>query len=1093
MGFEKSAFCVRINQTMTSSNIPVSHTKVVVPRRREEILTRPRLLDILFEFLDKKLILISAPAGYGKTSLLIDFSQQSELPFCWLSLDTLDQDPQRFAAYFIRALEKKFPKFGKQSKSVLNSSTSLDDEMESLVVTLVNEIYDLIPQHFVLVLDDYHLISDVPVIQGFISRFMQLVDENCHLAISSRTLTQLPDLPLMVAKDLVGGLDLSELAFRAEEIQELFVQNYDMRVSDDTAQEMFDETEGWITGLQLSGLGIAHGMEDRLRVARTARVGLFDYLGQQVLDQQPEDIRFFLLRSSMLEEFDVTLCETVFGELYPHRKNWPGWIEFIIQKNLFALPVGVESGWIRYHHLFHDFLQDRLRKEYPKEITPILNKLSQAYEALNEWDKAYHVQKRLEDVDAIAGLIERAAPNLMSYALVTLDIWLKDLPPSTRRTRPGLLSIQGILAYMKGDLHEGLDLLNQAEAMLREDDDPLGLTLTLVRRATAHRFLGDYQAALEDAEEVICLTEYKDDAQLAFADALREKGLNLFRIGETLQSAKVLERALDIYIHLDDSSHIPMLLMETGMAYEVIGRDEEAEQLYTQALDLWKQEGNLSWQANLLNNLGIHHYLQGNYDKAILAFEEGLICAKRSAYSVRVESLLLISLGDVYAEVEDFNLAFQYYQRGHDIAQAIDDRFLLNYLRFAQANLAIWDSDFEMAHRLLDDANSLQPSKSSHYENGLLHLVKGQLLLNEDNYEDAVKEFTSSETCFSTGGHILECAKSQIWLSASYYQMKNIVAARQKINEIIKGESKNKYSVTVYFRQARAWFEGLQNDAEIDNILRLIFNKVNSIDEEMPKIRRRIRRLARTIEVPDAKLTIQSFGRIQVKVGEKLLTLSDWQTQSVRDLFFYFLIVRQSMTKEKIGIAFWPEIEEPARLKIRFKNDLYRLRRAVGKNTILFEDELYSFNRTSDYEYDLEAFKDYLYQAELTQDTNIQIELLQKAVNLVQGKFLEDINATWVTSERARINKEIITTFLTLANLLKRNNQFEEALDVYQQAIEHDPTFEDAYISAMNIYLHVNDRVNALRLYKTYIDMMENELDLSPSPEMETVYKKFLG
>ena len=451
-----------------ANNIPISHTKVVVPRRREELLSRPRLLEMLFEFLDKKLILVSAPAGYGKTSLLIDLSHHSDLPFCWLSLDTLDRDPQRFVAYFIGAITECFSGFGNQTQAALNTLTSINEGMESLMVTLVNEIYDYIPQHFILVLDDYHLISDVPIIQNFLSRFVQLVDENCHLILSSRALTRVPDLPLMVARDLVGGLDLSELAFRSDEIQALFAKNYNVHLSDDKARELADETEGWITGLQLSSLGIAQGMADRLRVARAAGVGLFDYLGQQVLDQQPEDVRFFLLRSSLLEEFDVDLCAEVFGELYPQRKDWLRWVNTVIQSNLFALPVGVESGWVRYHHLFRDFLQDRLSKEYPEEIPPILSKLAQAYEAHDEWEKAYHIQKRLEDVDTLASLIERAAPHLLLRALVTLETWLNDLPPSIRRKRPGLLSIQGIIAYMKGDLQNGLDLLNQAEAIFRE-------------------------------------------------------------------------------------------------------------------------------------------------------------------------------------------------------------------------------------------------------------------------------------------------------------------------------------------------------------------------------------------------------------------------------------------------------------------------------------------------------------------------------------------------------------------------------------------------------------------------------------------------
>ena len=184
----------------------VTRTKILLPRRRPDLLSRQRLLDLLSDFLEYKLIIVSAPAGYGKTSLLIDLGHHSDLPFCWLSLDSLDREPQRFVAYFIEAIAEKFRDFGKQTKAALDTLTSVDKNIEPLVATLVNEIYAHIPQHFVLVLDDYHLIRDVPIIQDFLSRFLQLVDENCHLIISSRALTQLPVLPLPPATNKPSSL-----------------------------------------------------------------------------------------------------------------------------------------------------------------------------------------------------------------------------------------------------------------------------------------------------------------------------------------------------------------------------------------------------------------------------------------------------------------------------------------------------------------------------------------------------------------------------------------------------------------------------------------------------------------------------------------------------------------------------------------------------------------------------------------------------------------------------------------------------------------------------------------------------------------------
>jgi len=1075
-----------------SNNIPISHTKVVVPRRRDELLLRPRLLDLMFDLLDKKLILVSAPAGYGKTSLLIDFSYQTELPVCWLSLDALDQEPHRFATYFIHALEEQFPELGIQSKSILNTMTTLDESIETLVSTLVGEIYEHVPQHFILIMDDYHLVNQIPGIQGFVSRFVQLVDENCHLIISSRGLTQLPDLPLMVARDIVGGVDLSELAFRLDEIQALFAQNYNLNITEDTAKELVEESEGWITGLKLSGLGITQGMADRLRITRATGVGLFDYLGQQVLDQQPGEIRFFLLRSSLIEEFDAGLCEEVLGPLYPDRINWQDWIDTVIQRNLFALPVGIESSWVRYHHLFRDFLQDRLQKEFPVEIPQILDRLARAYEARGEWEKTYHIQKRLGDMDAIAGVIERASPYLMVRSMATVDTWLKDLPPSILTSRPGILSIRGVMEYMQGNLRAGLELINQAEKIFRETDDINGLAITLIRRATVHRFLGDYMAALSDAEEVLEISETSDQLQMIYANALRQKGLSLFRQGKPKQAVKSLEFALEFYVRQNDIYNIPVIKMETGMAYRVIGKLDETKRLYYEALEIWKKEANLTWQANVLNNLGVLHHVQGEYEKAVIVLDEGLLCARQSGFSARLEAVLLISLGDIYTEVEDFNLAHQHYRQGQSIAEEIGDRFLLNYLGMAQAALSLCQHDTYKANQMLNDVGKSISPQVSQYESGLYYLLRGQLYLQEAEIKQARVMLEEAESYFKNDEHGVEHLKSQILLAAAYSLESNQVEARKKIKEAFTSENRADYAVLVFIRHVRKWLEGMLKDKEVGKKLNNVFLQSQRIYEEMPEIRRRIRRLTRTMETPDAKLKIRAFGRAKVSIGGKTLTLSDWQTQSVRDLFFYLLMMTEPLTKEQIGLVFWPDLEEPAKLKMRFKNEMYRLRRAVGREAILFENNLYSFNRALDFEYDVDAFNSLLFQAKMTQDPNLKIELLKRAVDLVKGQLLEDLDAVWVWPDRERLNQEFLQALFELAKLYAKASQEQKSLEMYQRAIQHYPTSEEAYILAMNLYMQMNDRVNAIRLYELYAKTMVKELNLPPSPEMESIYDRLL-
>jgi LuxR family transcriptional regulator, maltose regulon positive regulatory protein len=1068
------------------SSFPISKTKIIPPRRRVELLTRKRLLDVLFESLDKKLTLVSAPAGYGKTSLLIDFTTQSELPCCWLALDELDREPQRFIAYVIAALAERFPAFGGQSASMLGSLTSLEQDMERMLVTLVNETYEQIHEHFILVLDDFHLVDDVQPIQSFLNRFIQLVDENCHIIISSRILTSLSDLPLMVAREQVSGLSFSDLAFHADEIQALLAQNNNLRISDDDAQKMIEQTEGWITGLQFSGTD-----GSPVKSVSNTGVGLFDFLGQQVLERQPPAIQDFLLRTSMLEEFDASLCQAVLSPLYPEPQNWQSWISAVVQNNLFVLPVGADGRWLRYHHLFRDFLRARFEQLHSEEVKPILSSLGHAYEDLGEWEKAHHVYKKLNDNEVLVQMIERASTTMLKRALVTLESWLGELHPSILRTRPGLLSIRGAIVYMKGNLHEGLSLLDQAVHAFRLGNNVSGLTLTLVRRGIVYRFLGDYGSALRDADEVIELIEARDDLQLLYAEALRVKGLVLYRLGQTRQAVDFLENSLNLHIHLNDTSSIPILYMETGMVYQAIGNYAEAGTAYQKALEIWQGEGNLSWQANLLNNLGVLHHFQGEYEKAVLAFEEGLVCAKRSGYT-RMEALIAIGLGDLYTELEDFGVAQLNYRHAEEIVREMDDRFLLFYLMMAQAVLMLLQNKTTETHQLIEIASELFQSSDSLYEKGLLNFIVGRLSLVEGDASQAIKQLEEAEYCFSEDGRKMESDSSRIWLVAAHHQTKKHTTARQITTNLVGGRGQVVHGILIAVHQARAWLDGMQRDAEVGRAFGDLLTRASRMADRMPEIRRDLRRITHAVQIPNPHLIIRAFGKASISVGGKLLTLSDWQTQSVRDLFFYFLTTQKPLTKEQVGDTLWPDIDNPQKIKLRFKNEIYRLRRAVGQDVITYEDIFYRFNRGLDFDYDVEAFESFLARAKTATDIREQISLYQKAVDLVSGPFLNDIYADWAVIERERLSQAYLTALIALAERLLKQAQPEQALVACRSALDYDVALEAAYALSMQIYHRMGDRASIIRTYQACQDALQRQLGFPPSDDTDQLYRRLI-
>lgn len=1069
--------------------IPVSKTKIIPPRRRDELLTRKRLLDMLFDALDKKLVLVSAPAGYGKTSLLIDLFHKNEYKSCWLSLDELDREPQRFVSYLLAAIAEQFPGFGNQTAAVLSGLTSIENEMERLAVILVNEAYEMIHEHFVLILDDFHILEGAQPIYSFLNRFIQLVDDNCHIVISSRTLTTLYDLPLMVAREQVSGLSFSDLAFRAEEIQALILQNNKIHISDEDAKKLIEETEGWITGLQFSGVNFIGKDSDPIL---NMGVGLFDYLGQQVLDRQKPEMREFLIRTSIMEEFDAELCEAVLAPFYKEKQDWDGFIKAILQNNLFALPVGADGRSLRYHHLFRDYLRTRFNREYKNEAEPILVRLGQTYEAMGEWGKAYFIIKQLGDMESLAGIIERTSHNNLHHILPTIESWMNDLPPSILRNHPGILSVRGAMKLMKGDFQGGITLLDRAVESFRHTEDVPRLSMALIRRSAGYRFIGDYPTSIRDAEEAISLVEGTDEFQSLYAEALHTQGVNLMRFGQTRLALNLFERSYETVVRLDEKLSIPDLLQEIATTYSSLGDYAEAEKNYLKALEIWKREANIWAQCSLYNNLGYLYHQSGEYEKAAHAYEEGMICSRRSGHT-RSEALISIGLGDLYAELQDFEIAEQSYRHAESMLQERRDQFLLFSLQMGKTNLFLFQGDLTSAEKQIADIEDFLKEGQSHYENGMLNFVRGKLLLFQKKYKDAVSALERAEFHFEHDGREFELVSVCVWLAAAYSANKNMESAANKILKAVGTHKKISQIAILCVGQTQPWLDGLQKDPASGRIVRELFLLANRFWKKFPSIRRELHRQARIVEVPDPRLFIQAFGRSMVRVRGKVLNISDWQTQSVRDLFFFFLAQSRPLTKEKIAEAFWPEIDEPAKIRLRFKNELYRLRRAVGQEAILFENAVYSFNRTLDYEYDVESFESYVAKAKSAKTIEEQADFYRKAVNLVYGPYLEDMYFDWVMTDRERLNQIYLNALLSLAELYQKQGLLEETLAICQRTVENDPGLEAAYRLSMQIYHRMGDRQSIIRTYQSCVDALKQHFFLPPSKETEELYRKLVS
>jgi LuxR family transcriptional regulator, maltose regulon positive regulatory protein len=1091
---------------MVDNRIPITSTKLLVPRRREDTLTRQRLLDLLFELLDMRLVIVAAPAGYGKTTLLADLVHTAQMPTSWLSLDPLDQDLQRFIAHLIAAIHTSFPDFGKASSAALQNMNLDQTSFDSLVAQIANDLYENVHEHFAIVLDDYNLVEESKYIPNFINQLIQKVDENCHFIIASRTLLNLPDMPLLVARSQVGGLSFEELAFQPDEIQTLWLSNFHLTLSESEAAELAKETEGWITGLLLTRQTAGGRLSDRVRVARVAGVGLYEYLAQQVLERQPVEIQQFLLQTSLLEEFDSELCEEVIGQTLGVEMDWVDLTECVLRANLFIQPVGDERIYLRYHHLFRDFLQNRMLRDHPVEAEKIQLHLADVCAQHGEWERSYAIYQRTGKTDEIARLVERAGPTMVARGrLSTLSEWIEALP-ETYRGRPGVVSLDATVLSVRGRLEEAIFGFDRAIQAFGQVENWFEMALALVRRSSANRFLGRLDPSIADAEEAVRILERmpvgvsvqpaqeKRDADVGFtangirADAFMCLGIGMYYQGNPSTGFDWFTKAYQIYAALEDGESMAKALMQMGMISKAMGRYAEADKTYTRALEFYQSSGNLVWQANVLNNLGVLQQLRGNIDGAASSFEKSIQYARIAGYS-RLESYALTSLGDLFRDLDAFEEAQEAFHRARPIALRMNDRFLIFYLDMTEALLAGATGQANKAQRLMDLAWSAAEKSGSRYQQNLCRLERACDAIGRRVFRDALEDLQECIGYFEKEGYRSQALRAHFYLAVVYRTLaeRNEALAHLDLTYRALMDQGNENLIAATGRQLRSHLEVMQTDPDFEQQAVVILRQVDAFERRIPNLRRQLRRQSQTVPFGPPKVIIHTLGRIQVKINGKAITGADWLTQTARDLFLLIVAHPEGMTKEEIGLILWSD-SSPTELKMRFKNVIYRLRRATGKDTILFDGELYRFDRSLDYEEDADAFTREIEQADKEKKTEQKIYHLRAAMRYYKGDFLPDLAEDWVMQRREQLKRAYIEHLLQLASLELEQRSFEQALNCTQRLLTEDNCLEEAHRLAMLIYAATGNRAGVMRQYETCSKALAEEFDAQPSIQTQELY-----
>ncbi len=421
----------------TDLRLPLLKTKISVPRLPGKFTHRPRLTERIKQGVKGPLTLLSAPAGFGKTHLLIEWTKETELPVAWLTVDSSDNDLSRFFRYLISALQTVQPGLGEEGLEFIQSSKG--GGLEIGLTLLINELSAL-PKEIVLVLDDFQILENSMALKG-IDFLLKHSPPNLHLVIASRSEPEL-DLAFLRAKGRVLELGVDDLRFSGEEVERYFQQAIGLELEHETVQALEERTDGWITSLQMAAISLKDQADPTALLANLQGKAhyLSDFLAEEVLDHQPGDIRQFLLRSSILETFSGPLCEAV---VKPDAQ--PGYGAVMLNRlehaNLFITALDEKHEWFRYHPLFVDFLRQVQVEVNRAEIPELHKRAAMWLEGNGNLDEAFRHALASRDMEWAAELIERNVPSMINMGeMSALARWIGRLPDEITHKRP-LLSI----------------------------------------------------------------------------------------------------------------------------------------------------------------------------------------------------------------------------------------------------------------------------------------------------------------------------------------------------------------------------------------------------------------------------------------------------------------------------------------------------------------------------------------------------------------------------------------------------------------------------------------------------------------------------
>jgi len=1076
------------------------------PPRLPEIVTRQRLLMELEKARSAKLAVIVAGAGYGKSTLAAEFLHASGSPFVWYQLEETDSDLSVFLSYIVAGLRNIHTDFGEKTLSHLGSVSNVAEQSRAILSTFIGELDKLVAEELFIALDDFHLVNESGQITEAMEFLLDHMLPNLHFIIISRSTPSLSLTRLKARRELLEFKE-SDLSFTPAETTELFEDVLAMPLTERFIAALLDSTEGWISGLVLFYLAnkgkTLNELEKSFNGSGTS-LYIFEYLSKAVYENQPEHVKEFVTRTSILSRLNPRFCDELLGT-----KSSSEILSRLMGERLFTIALDNQGEWYRYHFGLQAFLHNALLEILtPDEIKDLHLHAALIWDKHGEPEQAFHHYMEAEDYRTAAEVLEGIIAELVRDSRISfLDRQLSRLPDSVLAEHPRLLLQKAQIAAMLGDYDAAITAASKSSLAFKKSGDAEGEAQSLLFSAAYHFSI----AEPEDADRLI--SRVREIAPPS---------------SELTWDARALESAI-----------------RAGA-----GDDDAADQLVEEAFGNAGEIRSIRTRARVLNWCGLASFLQGRFNKALTAFRDADALLEGAGPSA-TRAFVYALLSRTYAYLGRLQEARETAERGVLLGESLGFTPMSCLCQAAGAVASAYSGDLTTT---LDDVTAAAPQclgyktigevwyaqwflgeacillgddDSAHQHLKMFEQMAGKLpwvpplnkiamaacLFCSSGVEKAAEEIQSIlQSPQQRAGIVCSLARSLLFRLQS--QGDKQAEARDALETYIQefGDDIVLLNLTTDAEYLLPVFTGFFAEGRHLEFMDRVFSLAGAAS--LPLLRQLQQSKIREVKVKaqdlaqrymresTEPLAISMLGAFEISQGERILTAGDWKSKKALTAFKYLAAHRGEgfVPRDVLMELLWPETPlESAQGSLNAALTAVRKTLEPGASRgvssyLISKGDALRLELGPRGISDLELFRDLLSQAVNAKergDFDLYFQALNGAADLYTGDFCsEDLYEDWCSQKRESLLADYVNVLVDLATEHLRRGEGELALACLERAVSKDPGREELYRKQMTICSQVGHRAGVEKTYQRCTAYLMDTYEVTPSSETTELYHR---